>query len=355
MDPASACLNCGDATPGRYCPSCGQEKTDVQVSIRAMLTDALEDELTVDRRLPATLGALFLDPGQLTAEYVNGRIVRYVRPFRLYLVSSVLFFLLLSFTSLRFVRQADTVAFTPRTAAVDTLSLQRIDVSLDSLRMRLEAPDVTPAEQDALRFARSLILQRRATIVEQLEPDGATAPSDPPDAMTDEPAPDLAQLLGDASVNLGHPALNAAANAKIRSLSRMEPRQAIERLASDFLRYIPTVLFVLLPVFAGFLKLLYLRSRRYYAEHVVFLLHTHAFVFLLFTLLLLMVLLGLFRWWVIPPLTLWLMAYTYLAMLRVYRQGALKTLVKWGVLTWTYAWILGLAVPAVLVATALLA
>ena len=40
-----------------------------------------------------TLSSLLLHPGHLTREYVAGRIVRYIPPFRLYLLCSVLCFL----------------------------------------------------------------------------------------------------------------------------------------------------------------------------------------------------------------------------------------------------------------------
>ena len=47
--------------------------------------------------------------------------------------------------------------------------------------------------------------------------------------------------------------------------------------------HVPTVMFVLLPLFALLLKLLYIRRGWYYAEHVVFGLHTHAFAFVAFS------------------------------------------------------------------------
>jgi hypothetical protein len=333
-----------------------------------MVTDALEDELTLDRRLPATLGALFLDPGQLTVEYVNGRIVRYIRPFRLYLVSSVIFFLLLSFTSLRFLRQTipgdlgSGPTATAATAATDTVALAEIDRALAAVREELESPDLNPVAREVLRTTRNDLIRRRAALQAGTPAPDTRVPA-PPGAEPDTPrAPprdagrnEFMATLDDVDMKTGVAVLDSAVNAKIRSLARMEPRQAAERLASDFLRYIPTVLFVLLPVFAGVLKVLYIRRRRFYAEHFIFLLHTHAFVFLLFTVLLLTVMLGLFRGWIFTGLSLWLLAYTYLAMRRVYGQGWLKTLVKWWVLGWIYFWILGLAVPVAFLLTALLA
>src|SRR5690606_30196862 len=99
--PDEPCLNCGDSTPGRFCPTCGQRKAEVLVSVRTLLADVLEDQLVLNRALPRTLSALLFRPGLLTEEYVRGRIVRYIAPFRLYLVSSVLFFLLMSFFGLK--------------------------------------------------------------------------------------------------------------------------------------------------------------------------------------------------------------------------------------------------------------
>src|SRR5690606_39592257 len=111
----------------------------------------------------------------------------------------------------------------------------------------------------------------------------------------------------------------------------------------------PHLVFVLLPVFAFLLKLLYVRRKRYYAEHFVFALHTHAFTFVAFTLMLLI------PWDVVDRILLiWMVLYVWIAMRTVYRQGFLKTTVKWWVLGWTYMWVfligmVGLAVVTLLV------
>lgn len=273
-----------------------------------MVADVLEDELTVDRRLPATLMPLFLKPGQLTVDYVNGRIARYIRPFRLYLVSSVIFFVLLSFFSLRFIREA--LAPPDPTMAADTVGLVQIDSEIAAIERALEEPAVG---------------------------DGVMA------------------ALEDVAVNLGHPALDSAATAKLRQLSRMEPGEAAERVVGDFLRYGSWVMFILLPLFAAVLKALYIRRRRYYAEHFIFLLHTHAFIYLLFSVLLLLVMLGWGRGWVLTVILGWIAVYVFLAMRRVYAQSRSKTLVKWWVLGWIYFFVLATAIPIAFLATALLA
>ncbi|HEU0053304.1 MAG TPA: hypothetical protein VFQ39_09010, partial [Longimicrobium sp.] len=70
--PYAPCRNCGDTTVGNYCPNCGQRKIEVRVSMRRMLMEALEDQLSINAALPRTLSALFLRPGHLTREYMGG-------------------------------------------------------------------------------------------------------------------------------------------------------------------------------------------------------------------------------------------------------------------------------------------
>src|SRR3712207_4818772 len=97
--PDRPCLNCGDPTVGSFCPVCGQRKVEVHVSLHRLAMDVLDDQLSINSALPRTLAALFFRPGHLTREYMAGRIARYIPPFRLYLVSSVVFFLVLSLFS----------------------------------------------------------------------------------------------------------------------------------------------------------------------------------------------------------------------------------------------------------------
>ncbi|MGV3616878.1 MAG: DUF3667 domain-containing protein [Fimbriimonas sp.] len=53
--------------------------------------------------------------------------------------------------------------------------------------------------------------------------------------------------------------------------------------ADVMLERMPQAMFLLLPLFAGALKLLFRRPHRYYVEHLVFALHFHAFAFLALT------------------------------------------------------------------------
>jgi hypothetical protein len=94
--PVRRCLNCGAALSGRYCANCGQA-ADVHVpSTRELLHEALEGLTHSDSRLWSTLSRLWFVPGKLTQEFIAGRRAAYLPPFRLYLVLSVIFFLVAS-------------------------------------------------------------------------------------------------------------------------------------------------------------------------------------------------------------------------------------------------------------------
>ena len=86
------CPNCDQIASGAFCSACGQ-RTDVDaMSLRAWVVDVFDDTLSLSGRLPKTLWALMARPGRLTADWRDGRRVRWIPPFRLYLLCSLLFF-----------------------------------------------------------------------------------------------------------------------------------------------------------------------------------------------------------------------------------------------------------------------
>jgi hypothetical protein len=91
------CKNCGAILLGAFCASCGQ-RADVHVpSTKELVHEIFEGITHSDSRLWRTLRLLWLKPGKLTLEFVAGRREAYLPPFRLYLVMSVLLFLVASF------------------------------------------------------------------------------------------------------------------------------------------------------------------------------------------------------------------------------------------------------------------
>jgi hypothetical protein len=145
-------------------------------------------------------------------------------------------------------------------------------------------------------------------------------------AITDKPAgPDTVRL----STKLGR--FNPAWEARLQKINAMPQGEAIALVKGKFFAYVPYAMFCIMPLFAFYLKLLYLGSGRRYGEHMLFALHTNAFAFLV---------LGLI--WVIPftwinaALFIWLLAYLPLAMRRVYGASGKSTMARWIVLMAAY-------------------
>jgi hypothetical protein len=85
------CANCGTVLEGPYCHACGQNADTHKRSIGHLIWEAIEGMFHLDGRLAATLPALFFKPGMLAKDYMEGRIVRHVPPFRTFLVALLLF------------------------------------------------------------------------------------------------------------------------------------------------------------------------------------------------------------------------------------------------------------------------
>ena len=96
IEPPVRCKNCEAVLLGRFCVNCSQA-ADVHVPTTLELAHELLEGLThSDSRLWRTLTTLWFKPGKLTEEFVAGRRVAYLPPFRLYLIVSIVFFLLAS-------------------------------------------------------------------------------------------------------------------------------------------------------------------------------------------------------------------------------------------------------------------
>ncbi len=89
--PGAVCANCETPLHGQWCSNCGQDSDTHKRSILHLAWEAIEGLLHLDGRLLRTLPDLFLRPGRLARDYMEGRIVRHVPPFRTFLVALLIF------------------------------------------------------------------------------------------------------------------------------------------------------------------------------------------------------------------------------------------------------------------------
>ena len=85
------CLNCSAPLHGPFCAACGQRAVPPNPTVRELAGDAWQEMSGYDGRIMATLRGLWR-PGLLTREYLAGRRAHYLPPLRVYLIVSVLYF-----------------------------------------------------------------------------------------------------------------------------------------------------------------------------------------------------------------------------------------------------------------------
>ena len=89
------CANCETVVEDRFCTTCGQLASDFHRPIWDLVMSSLADVFALDGRLWRSLPMLLFRPGRMTRNYLDGKRARYVPPFRMFLMASVIFFLTL--------------------------------------------------------------------------------------------------------------------------------------------------------------------------------------------------------------------------------------------------------------------
>ena len=93
MSKEKICKNCNYKLEKNYCSNCGQKDVDI-LKFWEILKEFFEDILDLDSRTYRTLKYLLFRPGFLTTEYWEGRRMKYLPPFRLILITSFIYFIM---------------------------------------------------------------------------------------------------------------------------------------------------------------------------------------------------------------------------------------------------------------------
>ncbi|HEU5135489.1 MAG TPA: DUF3667 domain-containing protein [Steroidobacteraceae bacterium] len=256
------CANCHASLDGEYCSACGQRHEPHIHTVAHFAGEAFESISHADSRLWRTLWYLLARPGFLTREFFRGKRVSYLPPFRLYLVISVVFFL---------------VVGTPEGVAIDVDE----DATAERIENMYEAAEALEEEtgpgSEELRMAASRL--REQADREKLALESGETVAKPRDGLASK------NVMTDFCAEFSKPDPNANQNyAKLHSACAKIAVDDGRELAKTVAHNIPRAMFLFLPLLALSMKPLYWRPKRYYVEHLLFLIHNHAFVFLVLTL-----------------------------------------------------------------------
>jgi hypothetical protein len=362
--PPRRCENCGEVLLGEHCYNCGQPTKGLIRQFSAIIGDFADTVLNIDSRIIHTVGPLLFKPGFLSLEYFAGRRVRYVSPVRLLFFVSVATFLFAQWltpdwnlshdgddTTLNF--GSDSNGFGSATTVADVVK-QR-----DAALAKIDARGAkVPGLDEALSQAKAEVRAAADRRIKQLQKTAKTPSakaSPPPDSKpSNEPEFDFDGKPWDANKHpvqiswlpsRGNTLLNQQIGRAKANVKRV--REDPNLLKNAIFNTLPTTLFVLVPVFALLLKMLYLFKRRLYMEHLVVALHSHAFMCLS---VLLMIVTGSLGELLAPAsgvihsgfglvefaLGAWMPLYLLLMQKRIYGQGWPMTLIKYALLGFLY-------------------
>ncbi|WP_445159287.1 DUF3667 domain-containing protein [Mesohalobacter salilacus] len=92
------CLNCNHDLDysDRFCPYCGQRNSNEKLSLFNLLSEYFSGVFAYDSKLFSSIKLIVTSPGKLSIEFLSGKRVRYVNPFRFFISVSIVFFILIS-------------------------------------------------------------------------------------------------------------------------------------------------------------------------------------------------------------------------------------------------------------------
>ena len=331
------CANCETELRGPFCSECGQSlKTPIR-ELTGLAADLFEFITDIDGRFAKSLGLLYLRPGRLSMRYLDGQRVRFMRPLRMYLGLSILLFLAVSLTN--------TVETEIRVDG-DGVNIGMDDDNIPAKsaeELMREAIEIEKLDPQSAEFA-DRITEHAMAAAAQGQRAAREAQKDLPAEFREKPKftfygeepwdRESNPLVIDWLPDYANEALNELVERAQDNSAKVQDDP--QRLMDAFMDVMPQTMFVLLPLFALLLKLVYIFKKRLYVEHLIVALHSHSFLFLSFLLLwacaelqALLPFLETFFTWTMIFVGSWMPIHLYLTQKRVYGQGWIMTTLKY--------------------------
>ncbi len=340
------CLNCGTALKGPFCYYCGQPDRNFLRFFPVLLRDMLEDLLDLDSRFMRTIKPLLFKPGKLTRDYMEGRRFRYAPPMRLYIFSSIIFFLLAAFLSsdaITIGQAKNSDGFVHITADTEE-EQQAIDDALENLPGNIRGQIHTAEKMAGDETGDSNEFSLGSIQFNEKPWDRETNPVD------------IRWLPGWINDRINDEIEESPKKAE--QINR-NPNLIIDKVFD----ILPATMFILLPAVALIFKFWFMFAKRFYIEHLIFSLHNHSFLFVSLILIMLAnVAAGLMRAqgyegvatgaeWMAVAIGAWIPVYLLISLRVVYQQGWFLTLGKFAAIGISYLTLLTLVTSGVAIAS----
>lgn len=306
------CPNCKfvETSDAAFCSSCGQKFGPEKLTVRQFVRDLFDHVFSLETAFFRTLKRIFI-PAQLTIDYFNGFRKRYYHPLRLFFVLLVIHLGLLG----SLIPYDDLFKEVNETTN-DILNEHHMNQRLDSLTIHNKDANSKSAMDSVVSW---FDLDRTKDTI----PDTSRSFNFSVFNFKNV-APEDVILLSSDSLATKYGINDYWTRLMFRQIQKfsLDPRGMIQYILGN----ISWMMVILIPLLAFFMRVLFIRRKRFYIEHLFFLYHWHAFAFLMVSILVL-----LFRnslevaWW---PVLLLVLFYGIVAWVRYYQQGIFKSLIK---------------------------
>jgi len=354
------CENCGAELKGHWCAKCGQAAIEYRRSFRYVVADLLNEFLNWDSKFFTTIALLILKPWRLTNEFLAGKRVRYVNPLRLYLLASILFFLAVNYGAKDIRIDPTKFPEEKRAEVAAAIADKRGEIEAE-----LSKDNLTPKQRRKAQKALDYLTKPTPSATTTPTPEETSSPSATTGASsTAEPGPQKYGPVGDRPFVVFDDAKSTT------PFERWIEARAKEKMGEQgtkmglFIRTLfsnlPYMMLCCIPLFALVLKLLYVRRRIFYIDHLIYALHIHSF-FYAAVMLIVLATIGLIRFapgaiagWLIALLWIAFVTQIFLSIRYVYRQGWFFSVFKFLFGGFVYLIVLVLALAATFFATLVL-
>ncbi|HET6244482.1 MAG: DUF3667 domain-containing protein [Bacteroidetes bacterium] len=306
------CLNCEKPIDDKdsYCGQCGQKTTPAKVPIIHFIQDFLGDYFSYDSKIFKSIIPLFVNPGHLTLEYIKGKRVKFIPPFRVFIIISVAFFLL--FSSLNN-QKSSFIEFETTTNSGLNDSLPNKNENYAHTENKKVVHSNEPGNKAVVKldFGNDFNIGFNIDSTRNL----------------------ISKVGFDTYIDSIRP--------NDSKYEKFIVKQLIKIFIDDHSKFTEVVvnfssklIFLMLPFFALLLKFIYIRKGKYFYEHFIFSLHFHTFIFSYLIINLLFVHYVFDFSFSISILLL--LVYLFMAMKKVYGESYKKTISSFIMLSLSY-------------------
>jgi hypothetical protein len=273
------CENCGAELQGHWCAQCGQPAIEYRRSFRYVVADLLNEFLNWDSKFFTTIALLIVKPWRLTNEFLAGKRVRYVNPLRLYLLASILFFFAVNFGAKGIHFDATKFPEEKRAEVAAAIADKR-----DEIEAELNKKNLTPEQRRKAQKALDYLTKPTSS---------ATTTPTPEESPSPTPAPSLSPTTKSGQQTYGpvgdRPFVVFDDAKTTTPFERWIEARAKEKMGehgtkmglfiSTLFSNLPYMMLCCIPLFAFVLKVLYIRRRLFYIDHLIYALHIHTFFY----------------------------------------------------------------------------